>query len=952
MNESDRLEARDVVSFGPFRLFRAERLIEKDGLPFQLGGRALDLLIALTERAGEVVNKSDLIARGWPDVIVEESSLRVHIASLRKALGDGLDGARYVANVPGRGYCLVARITTSQISGARPDEYGLVSERGHGLPTGLMRMIGRDETVRAISQQLEGQRFVTVVGPGGMGKTTVAVAVGHASMPSFEGGVYFVDLGCLTDPAHVASTVMSTLGLSVQTAEMVTSVVGFLRDKHVLLVLDSCEHVIDSVAVLAEQIFQRTQRVHLLVTSREPLRVEGEHVYQLSPLDSAPAYGCITASEALAFPATQLFVERATACESRFALSDADAPLVAELCRRLDGIPLAIELAAGRVNAYGIRGTAAHLDNRFRLLWQGRRTALPRHQTLNAMLDWSFNLLPERERIVLRRLSIFVGYFTLDAARSVVSSEDLNADLVTQAVGSLVAKSLASLQMVGSAVGYRLLDTTRAYALNKLVESDETNMVARRHAVYFSQLLGRSMVNAPALSDTGSLMWGMEHIGNVRAALEWSLWSQRDTAIGVELAAVAAPMFLGLSLLGECYNCSKTAIAVLANDDQETHLEMALQEALAIAAMFTKGNSEEVRAAIQRGLELAEKFSEERRQLRLLAGLNVFLTRTGNFRSALEIAQKSRAVARKIGSAEAVIVSDWMLGVAHQLVGNQVDAQRHCEVGLANGSGRYNTLIFGYSHRVRAMVALARALWLRGYAERAVATAWQAIEEAAGLGHPVTICISLIYATSVFLWTGNWSVAGDLISRLADHSDRHSLGPYSAVAIGLKGELLVRRGDPGAGIDLLQGCLEILNADRHQILSSALTSALAEGLAALGKLNEAIERIDEVIKLAENDQDGFDEPEVLRIRANLLASMPRPDLAQAERNLQQSWAYARRQSALGWELRTATTLAHVWANQGRRDEARTALGRVYSRFTEGFDTSDLKTARALLDDLG
>ena len=403
---------RGVVSFGPFRLLAAQRQLKKGDQPVQLGDRALDTLIALVERAGEVVTQRELISRIWPDVTVEEANLRVHIASLRQALGDGRGGARYIMTVPGRGYSFVAPVTLSAPH-SLPPRQATVSDRSPRLPPKLNRMIGRDETIRALSAQLMMCRFVSLVGAGGIGKTTVAISVAHALLDSFNGAVFFVDLASLTDAKLVPTAVASALGFMVQTQDPLRSLATFIGDKKILLVLDNCEHVIDVTSMLTERVVGVAPQAHVLTTSREALRVEGEHVHLLYALDYPAEVEGLTATAALAYPAVQLFMERAAASGHGAALSDIDAPIVATICRRLDGIALAIELAVSRAGSLGIRGIAERLDNRFSLIWHGRRTALPRHQTLNAMLDWSHNLLSEHEKAVLARLSVFVGDFKL-----------------------------------------------------------------------------------------------------------------------------------------------------------------------------------------------------------------------------------------------------------------------------------------------------------------------------------------------------------------------------------------------------------------------------------------------------------------------------------------------------------------------------------------------------------
>src|ERR1700689_3117738 len=489
MNDRRNSESKDVLSFGPFSLFAAERLLKKADEPIPLGGLALDILIALVERAGEVVTHKELISTVWPDVTVEEANLRFQMAALRKALGDGRDGARYVSNVAGRGYCFVASITRSAAAPTASITGITATERVGKLPPRLTRMVGRDDTVRSLAEQLQMWRFVSIVGPGGVGKTTVAISVAHSLIDGFHDAVFFIDLAALTDPQLVPTVVASALGLVLQTRDPLVGLLAFIGDRKILLVLDNCEHVISVAAALAERVVSEAPQAHILATSREALRVEGEHVHVLYSLDCPPEGAGLTAMEALRYPAVQLFMERAAASGYGAALSDIDAPIVARSCRRLRGVALAIELAASRAGSLGIRGVAELLDKRFGLLWQGRRTALPRHETLNAMLDWSYSLLSDREKVVLCGLAAFVGGFTLQAAGSVASHTDVDEAEIVDTAANLVAKSLIFTTTINDLTCYRLLDTTRAYAAAKLAEHNEADRIARRHAIFYSRFL-------------------------------------------------------------------------------------------------------------------------------------------------------------------------------------------------------------------------------------------------------------------------------------------------------------------------------------------------------------------------------------------------------------------------------------------------------------------------------
>jgi DNA-binding winged helix-turn-helix (wHTH) protein len=384
-----------VISFGPYRLMPTRRLLLRDGGTVEVRSRALDVLIALAESAGNVVSQRELLERAWPNVVVGEGSLRVAIAGLRKDLGDGRDGARYITNVTGRGYSFVAPVTRSAAGPLETAASGsasqLQSAAGHKLPPKLARMIGRGDAVETLAALLASRRFVSVVGPGGVGKTTVAISVGHALLEAFDGAVNFVDLSAVADPAMVPGTVAAVLGVYSQLPDPTPDLLAFLANHRALLILDNCEHVIDAAAMLAERIFREAPQAHILTTSHEALRVEGENAHLLAPLDCPHPGAQLTAAEALAGSAVQLFMDRAYAAGHTAELTDAEAPVVAGICSRLDGIPLAIELAASRVGAYGLQGTADLISNRFQRLWQGRRSAPLRQQTLAAMLDWSFS---------------------------------------------------------------------------------------------------------------------------------------------------------------------------------------------------------------------------------------------------------------------------------------------------------------------------------------------------------------------------------------------------------------------------------------------------------------------------------------------------------------------------------------------------------------------------------
>src|SRR5712675_1985720 len=469
------------LRFGPFEFSIGERVLRRDGEELPLGGRALDILICLAQRPGKVIAKRELIDHVWSDVTVEEGSLRVHVSAIRKALGDGQFGNRYIANIKGRGYSFVG--TVVPLAGGTENRNAKFSPQGR-LPVRPIMMIGREAVVSEVSDKLRDERFVTLLGPGGIGKTTIALAVSRSAAEEFGGKVYFVDLEGLTDPRHVAGAVATSLGVTLKSKDPGLELVDLVRSRKLLIILDSCEHVIETVALLAEQLYQETEQVYLLTTSRELLKVEGEHCYRVLPLDFPPDGSAQAANAVLRYPAVQLFVRRVAARAGSAVLTDDEAPFVAEICRKLDGIPLAIELASGQVAALGLKNTVSRLVSRLELLRLSHRTAVPRHRSLKATLDWSYNLLSAAERIVLRRIAPFVGHFTLEGARYVAGELGLGTGEIFDAIAGLVEKSLIATRIDETQAQYRLLDTTRAYALEKLEEHAEVDVALRRHAEY------------------------------------------------------------------------------------------------------------------------------------------------------------------------------------------------------------------------------------------------------------------------------------------------------------------------------------------------------------------------------------------------------------------------------------------------------------------------------------
>lgn len=956
--------AKEVLSFGPFSLIAGERLLSRDGIAVPLGARALDILVVLVSRSNQAVGKAELMAEVWPDTIVGEGSLRFHMSSLRKALGDGEGGARYISTLAGRGYCFVAPVTRSK----GPGEGAVAitaSARATFLPTRSARMVGREEDVGDISSALAASRFVTIVGPGGVGKTTVAVAVAHDLMPAFDGAVLFVDFGVLSDSRMVPASVASMLGLSIQSDDPVPSLIAFLRQRRVLVVLDNCEHVIDDAARFVARLLLAAPGLHILATSREPLRVEDERVYRLSPLGVPPDDALLTADATLRFPAAKLFVERATASGARLDLTDSNAAVVAGICRKLDGMALAIELAAGRVEAYGLGQIATLLDQRFTLLWPGQRTAPARQKTLQATLEWSFGLLSEAERVVFRDLAVFVGSFTLEAALAVVTNDTVDAAWVFGAIDSLVEKSMIMALPTGAMMRYRLLDTARAFALQLDVDRTERAALAARHARHSLRWLEQFAEDGNILLDATRRASHLVELNNVRAALGWCFGAEGDAGLAVDLAAAAAPVFFAMSLLTECQVWSQRAIAALDDGSLGGHREMRLQAALGLSLMWTRGNSEMTYAALNRSFAIADEQGDALTQVLLLTPLHVFHMRIGEFRKAMEYAERVAGLSQTTTDADATALSRILLGYSYHFAGDLSGARRELEAALHPGPGEKRTNEWKDERSVKmksgamaapilalassaAASALARTLWLQGHPAAAMEYVDRTLRDTASADHPVTLLVALMYAVSVQIWNGDFDGADRQVVRFISNAESYALKSHVLLGRCFEGQLAIGRGDIERGIGLLQTCLHDLRALRYELLTTSFNISLVQAYTALGHYSEGISLVDATIRLAETNGDVCYMPELLRVKADLLLRLPQPMDESADACLADSLALARRQGALAWELRTSIDLARRLAVKGRPERARPLLQAVFDRFAQGARTADLETARTLL----
>jgi predicted ATPase/DNA-binding winged helix-turn-helix (wHTH) protein len=932
----------------------ARRELRVLGSSVPVGGRAFEIVEILAQSAGELVTKDELMDRVWPGAIVNDNALQMHISAVRKALGAH---RAMLKTESGRGYRLLGTWTARDQGVVAPQQLRVFEKTpATNIPAVATDLIGRSTAIQRLRDLASAYRVVTLTGPGGIGKTTLAVEVAGGLLAAFEGGTWIVELASLSAPDLVPSAVAGALGVRLSgeeiSAEAVARAVG---GTSLLLVLDNCEHVIDAAANFVEAFVRTCPRTTILATSRETLRINGEYVYRVPPLE-VPAVGEEEPDQILGRSAVELFIARAKALDSDFSLQAETFPAIGAICRRLDGIPLAIEFAAARAATLGVQQVAAGLRNRFALLTGGRRTALPRHQTLRATLDWSYGLLPEVERLLLRRLAVFPGGFTLDAAVAVMNDIGLDASAVMDGTANLVAKSLVALDSSDAATRWSLLETIRAYALEKLTMDDEAGTVARHHATYYRDLFAPPASGARSRLSDDDLTHHVREIDNVRAALDWSFSSAGDPAIGVDITAAYAPVWLHLSLMAECRERCECALLNL--DPHATvnnRLRMRLNIFLSRALFVTLGPAEQTKTVLIQALEAADTLDDFDAQARALSALVSTYVHRGEYGSARITVERLQQIAHRIDDPAIVRAADRLMGTTLVTIGKPREAQQYLERVLRS-PGIPRSVIWDRSNdHAIARAMLARALWMQGFAEKAQDEAQKSLEELHEADHQLMLCRTLYYGICrIAPMTGDLAAADRAIARLSEVATRLDAPFWRTVGRFLEGKLLVERGEFARGLPVLRDAFETCARTGWRMSYPEFKGALAGALAGLGRLDEAISALDDAVASAGKGEDGqrWYVPELLRVKGEvLLQQAVGRSASSAEDCFNQAAEMAREQGALFWELRIALSLGRLKVARGDHDQARQILAPVYDRFTEGFGTVDMLSAKQLLESL-
>ncbi|MBD9438302.1 ATP-binding protein [Pseudomonas sp. PDM04] len=926
------LTPAQAIHFGPYRIYPDQRLVMEADQPVRLGRRAMDILLILLEHAGNVVSKQTLIAGVWPNSVVEDINLRVHMAALRKALGDGQAGQRYIVTVAQRGYSFVAPYSLEHLE--QPATHPAPTPGGHNLPLRRTRMIGRQSLVDNLVTQLPRQRFITLVGPGGIGKTTVALRVAEQLIGRYRDGILLLDLAPINKPSMIAAHLARLLELSLHDDDPIRGLATFLRDRQMLLVIDNCEHLIDAIALLSESLLRAAPQVHVLATSRESLRAEGEFVQRLESLDCPPPIAVLDRAQALTFSALQLFVERAMASHDSFELTDDELPLAIEICQRLDGIPLAIELAAAQVGSLGLNGLLKQLQGSFRLLTPGCPATLGRHQTLRATLDWSYELLSDCERTCLRRLGMFRGSFTLESAAAVIGGEHIDSRAVFGSITQLVAKSLLNVEVGDEEVFYRLLDTTRSYALEKLGLASDLPGTRERHAERCLALMEQARDDWEQISTGMWLERYARSLEDIRSALDWGLTRQGPQVLAIRLTATSTPLWQELSLLKEHGLYVRKALALLeAASEPCPKVQIALKLALGSSCYHTQGGTAETIEAFVSARTLARQCNDIAGQLRAVSGHMAVNLCCADYQMALEQSQQFDRLGLH-GDATLSLSTQRLRVLALHFAGDQAQARLNAEQVLQRmtQSGHLNRFTHGfgvqYDQSVASLTILARILWLQGQPEQAWRTARQALDIALQINHGTSICYTLALAGCLIAhYNGDSRTARELLRLLLEQAQKHSVQLFHTWA---------------------RHYAQVIDHEQAHLPFKPGLGLIKDLLITLD--NRFVD--DELVLRAETGIAGWNTAEILRARASaLLIEDDLLNRAPAESLLIRALNVAKHQGALAWELRSATSLAQLWQRQGRHRQAHTLLAPICDRFTEGHATPDLTKARQLLDEL-
>ncbi|WP_322046385.1 winged helix-turn-helix domain-containing protein [Paraburkholderia sp. J67] len=938
-----------MIQIGSLQVSFDQRNIQRNGLSLRIGARAFDILEVLHRANGAILSKDDIMDAVWPGQIVEENRLQVHIAALRKLLGVDRD---LIKTVPGRGYLLIARASCASEAPEAPEpEAGETLVRMAAatatalqlppLPPLVAPLIGRTAEIGQLLDHLERGSVTTVVGAGGIGKTALALHVASEIHRRSGRAIGFVELARAASGEAVLATLADALKLPTDDGQVrADSLYDALAESGCLLVLDNAEHVIDVVARLVEALLVRNSSVRVLVTSREALHISAESVLRLEPL-GVPQSGLAT-DEILAHPAVELFLCRARSLATHCATDDKSIALVADICRRLDGLPLAIELAAARVATLGVEGVAARLDQQLDLLTGGLRSALPRHQTLRATFEWSYALLDAPSRIVFRRLGCFTGAFTFDAVCAVATEPGMSITVVVSSLGELATKSLLNVEFHGPIATYRLTGSTRAFAMEKQRDEGEVHVIASRHMRYMKKRIEESDLVHPESNRHGTDLNARLSLDDARTAYDWAFSENGDPAQGVALAGALVGTLLDASLLHECCERARYALEVLDTlpaGSVDVVCEMRLCAAYAATLVYVDGNVETAISLWQRVLQLAQAARDEAFVTRALWGLWNATLSNADVQASLRYATRIQQAAERSESRGKRLLASAMLALSLHSFGEHEQARERLEFAVAAlgepGADTSPCSSLGVDPLTFCNGTLARIAWFQGKPAHAMQLVQASLNPSRrDVLEPTLSHVLATVAVPVALQCGDVQAASRYLALLRSQVATHRFAVWEDYAQCLSVQIDLQSGVEASTFEWLEWferfepALQRLVARgfRRVIVPFIVTSA--EMLAKARRFEQAKARLDEAIKRSETHSESHFLPEMLRARgwvefqhALALGGLAHGERAQCEARarhfLNAAMRLASEHGAVIWKLRAALDLAthHIQSDQ-------------------------------------